>query len=91
MSIKIIAEAGVNHNGSLDTAKQMVTAAKQAGADYIKFQTFSPRELVAKSAGKAEYQKQTTGKQESQLEMLEKLALSQKIFWNCRNIAKNRG
>ncbi len=91
MSIKIIAEAGVNHNGSLDTAKQMVTAAKQAGADYIKFQTFSPRELVAKSAGKAEYQKQTTGKQESQLEMLEKLALSQKDFLELQEYCKEQG
>ena len=46
MSIQIIAEAGVNHNGSMDLAKQMVKAAKEAGADYVKFQTFIPEKLV---------------------------------------------
>lgn len=80
MSIAIIAEAGVNHNGSLEVAKEMVLAAKKAGADYIKFQTFCPELLVSKTAGKADYQKQTTGAQESQLEMLQELALSQEDF-----------
>lgn len=80
MSIKIIAEAGVNHNGSLALAKQMVLAAAEAGADYIKFQTFQPEKLVSRFAQKAEYQKETTGGEESQLQMLEKLALTQDNF-----------
>ena len=72
----IIAEAGVNHNGNLGLARQMVDRAKDAGADYIKFQTFVPRNLVARSAQKASYQKETTGTSGSQLQMLEKLALT---------------
>lgn len=72
----IIAEAGVNHNGSLELAKQMVLKAKYAGADYIKFQTFIPDKLVSRYADKAEYQKKATGKEQSQLQMLEKLALT---------------
>ena len=80
MHIIIIAEAGVNHNGSLKLAKQMVEEAAKAGADYIKFQTFKPEKLVSKYAQKAEYQKKTTGSQESQLQMLEKLALSYDDF-----------
>lgn len=80
MGIIIIAEAGVNHNGSLAAAKQMVAAAKEAGADYVKFQTFSPKKLVSKFAQKAEYQKQATKQEESQLEMLQKLALAEEDF-----------
>lgn len=80
MSIKIIAEAGVNHNGSLQLARQMVVRAKEAGADYIKFQTFQPEKLVSRYAEKAAYQKETTGAGESQLQMLQKLALSQDDF-----------
>ena len=80
MNVVIIAEAGVNHNGSVKLAKQMIEEAARAGADYIKFQTFKPEKLVSKYAQKAEYQKKTTGSQESQLEMLEKLALSYDDF-----------
>lgn len=76
----IIAEAGVNHNGSIDLAKKMVLAAKDAGVDYIKFQTFVPKRLVSKYAAKADYQKHTTDANESQLKMLEKLALTQNDF-----------
>lgn len=76
----IIAEAGVNHNGSLELAKEMVDKAKEAGTDYIKFQTFVPKQLVSQYASKAEYQKKNTAEQESQLKMLEKLALSQTDF-----------
>ncbi len=91
MSIIIIAEAGVNHNGSLAAAKQMVLAARNAGADYIKFQTFSPEKLVSVYAEKAEYQKQTTGTEESQLEMLKKLALTQEDFLELKTYCRQQG
>ena len=73
----IIAEAGVNHNGSIDLAKKLVDAAVEAGVDYVKFQTFKADKIASKSAGKADYQKQTTGVAESQWEMLKKLELSE--------------
>lgn len=73
----IIAEAGVNHNGSIDLAKQLVQKAKDAGVDYIKFQTFKAAKLVTKSARQAEYQHRNIGGQEeSQYQMLKKLELS---------------
>lgn len=90
MGIKIIAEAGVNHNGSVEIAKKMVLAAKEAGADYIKFQTFCPEKLVSKSARKADYQKQNTGVRESQLEMLQKLALTQDDFWELKEYCQRQ-
>jgi len=84
----IIAEAGVNHNGSLDIAKKMVDAAVEAGADAIKFQTFQAAELVSKFAPKAEYQKKSTKSNESQLEMINKLELDlpthQELLNYCR-------
>lgn len=83
--VQIIAEAGVNHNGSLKLAKKMVDAAKEAGVDYIKFQTFIPNKLVSKFAEKAEYQKAATGAKESQLQMLEKLSLSFDDFIELKN------
>ena len=61
--VLVIAEAGVNHNGSLDTAKQLIDVAAEAGADKVKFQTFSADRLVTISADKAEYQTQTTDPQ----------------------------
>lgn len=72
----IITEAGVNHNGSLEIAKKMVKVAKECGADAIKFQTFKAENVISKIAPKAEYQKQTTSTDESQLEMVKKLELS---------------
>lgn len=80
MSIQIIAEAGVNHNGSLALARELARKAKEAGADMVKYQTFIPELLVTSSAEKAAYQKQTTGAAESQLDMVRKLALSQEDF-----------
>lgn len=71
----IIAEAGVNHNGSLDMARSMVKAAAAAGADYIKFQTAVPELVISRYAPKAEYQKETTGEAESQLEMCKAIHL----------------
>ena len=72
----IIAEAGVNHNGDLQMAKRLIDAAAEAGADAVKFQTFRAQELVSASTPKARYQKETTGADESQLEMIKRLELS---------------
>lgn len=76
MSIVIVAEAGVNHNGSIDLAIKLIDAASDSGADYVKFQTFDANRLVTKSAPKAEYQRTNSNDFESQLEMLRKLELS---------------
>jgi len=73
---QIIAEAGVNHNGSIDIALELVKIAKKIGVDTIKFQTFTAESLVTKKAEKADYQKQQTGGNESQYDMLKKLELS---------------
>lgn len=72
----IIAEAGVNHNGSINRAKKLIDVAKDSGADIVKFQTFKAKSLVSKKAKKAEYQKINTNKNESHYEMLKKLELS---------------
>ncbi len=71
----IIAEAGVNHNGSYDLAVRMVDEAKRAGADYVKFQTAKPELVISTFAPKAAYQKETTGEAESQLEMCKAIHL----------------
>lgn len=74
--IFIIAEAGVNHNGDIEIAKKLVDAAVAAGADAVKFQTFKTENLVCKHAVKAEYQMETTDKDESQFAMLKRLELT---------------
>ena len=72
----IIAEAGVNHNGSIETAKLLIDKAAEAGVDYIKFQTYKTENLVSKDAKKAEYQKANMGGEDSQFAMLKQLELS---------------
>ena len=78
MTVKtlIIAEAGVNHNGDIKLAKRLVDKAAEAGADFVKFQTFSADRIVTRNARKADYQNLATGGKESQYEMLKKLELS---------------
>lgn len=79
-NVIVIAEAGVNHNGSMELAYRLIDAALDAGADYVKFQTFIPDLLVSKMAEKAEYQIKATGDQTTQQEMLNQLALSHEQF-----------
>ncbi|MCR2098547.1 N-acetylneuraminate synthase [Campylobacter upsaliensis] len=74
--VLIIAEAGVNHNGDINLAKKLIEQAAKAGADVVKFQTFKANSCVSVSAKKAKYQLETTAKEESQLEMIQKLELS---------------
>jgi len=87
----IIAEAGVNHNGSLDLAYQLIDVAKDAGADAVKFQTFKAENVVSKLADKAEYQKKTTGSDKSQLEMVKKLELSFGDFVKLKKYCDKKG
>lgn len=75
----IIAEAGVNHNGNIETAKKLVDAAVMAGADAVKFQTFKTENLVCRDARKANYQMETTDKNESQFDMLKRLELTSEM------------
>lgn len=90
MAVYIIGEAGVNHNGSLKTAKQLALCAKQAGCDCVKFQTFRAEKIVTQSAPMAEYQERNTGKKESQFQMLKKLELSyddfRELYHYCQEI-----
>lgn len=73
----VIAEAGVNHNGSVDMAQDLINVATEAGADAVKFQSFRAGDMISRNAPKAQYQARTTGVDESQLEMLRKLELSE--------------
>jgi N,N'-diacetyllegionaminate synthase len=90
MSVFIIAEAGVNHNGNLDLAKKLVDAAKDAGADCVKFQTYVSKNIVSKNAVKAEYQKMQTEPGESQYDMLKKLELSFDEFVELNQYCKSK-
>ena len=76
MRVFIIAEAGVNHNGSIDLAKKLIDVASNAGADAVKFQTFKAENLATKNIRKAKYQKGTTNIKQSQFDMLKKLELN---------------
>lgn len=86
----IIAEAGVNHNGSVETAKKLINTAKEVGADAVKFQTFKTDSVVTKKAPKAEYQK-ISDNYSSQYEMIRKLELSADEFIELSNYAKSKG
>lgn len=87
----IIAEAGVNHNGSKELAFKLIDKAKEAGVDAIKFQTFKAEKVVSKYADKAAYQKASTGNGETQLEMVKKLELSFSDFIELKNHSNEVG
>lgn len=87
----IIAEAGVNHNGSMELAKQLIDAAFEAKVDAVKFQTFIAENVISKHAVKASYQKQNTGNEESQLEMVKKLQLSFNDFIELKRYCEAKG
>ena len=87
----IIAEAGINHNGDISLAKQLIDEAKKAGVDIVKFQTWKTELLVTKDAEQAEYQEQNTGKTESQFDMLKKLELSYDDFVELKEYCDTSG
>lgn len=91
MAIEIIAEAGVNHNGNLETGKKLIEAAAEAKADYVKFQSFVTEKILRMDAPKAVYQKVTTGSEESQFQMLKKLELTPEMHWALKNHADKCG
>lgn len=91
MSVYIIAEAGVNHNGSIELAKKLIDRAKEIGANCIKFQTFVAKSIVSKNANKAEYQKQLTNSSESQRDMLNRLELSFNEFIELKKYCDSLG
>ena len=86
----IIAEAGVNHNGSINLAKKLIDVAANSGADAVKFQTFKAINLATKNLEKANYQKSLTNKKESQFDMLKKLELSRKMHLELINYSKSK-
>ena len=74
---RILAEAGVNHNGDIDLAKKLIDVASEAGVDAVKFQTFKAEKLVSKNAKKAEYQIKNTEEKETQFDMIKRLELDE--------------
>ena len=78
--VVIIAEAGVNHNGSIENAYKLIDVAFESGVDYVKFQTFKASQIVTKSSPKAKYQLEVTDTEESQFDMLKKLELDFDAF-----------
>lgn len=88
MSILIIAEAGVNHNGDLSNAKEMVKVAANSGADYVKFQTFKADKLVTRESKLAHYQVESGNSENSQLQLLRKLELSENAHFELKKISK---
>lgn len=90
-SVYIIAEIGVNHNGNLELAKKSIDAAKSTGANAVKFQTFKTEKLTTKTAETAKYQKNNTGKIESQFDMLKKLELTADDFFELKNYCETQG
>ena len=90
-SVKVIAEVGVNHNGDIEIAKELINCARQSGADYVKFQTFKAEKLVTRDAALADYQKSNVGYYGSQFEMLKKLELSEEAHVELYNHCKRVG
>tara|TARA_Y100000590_G_C15742267_1_gene1020689 strand:+ start:4306 stop:5301 length:996 start_codon:yes stop_codon:yes gene_type:complete len=88
--VKIIAEAGVNHNGNLKLAYRLIDAAKFAGADYVKFQTGIPELSISKYAKKAKYQIKNTKKKESQLQMVKRITLPLSCFYKLKKYSKKK-
>ena len=88
--VYIIAEAGVNHNGSIDTAKMLVDVASESGADAVKFQTFKAKNLVTKNAIRAKYQDINTGNKDSQYDMLKKLELNKEMHHELIEYCKSK-
>ena len=91
MKTLIIAEAGVNHNGNFEIAKQLVDKAVEAGADIVKFQTCKAENVISRYADKAEYQKVTTGEADSQLEMVRKLMLTYEEYGQLKEYCDEKG
>ncbi len=91
MSVIIIAEAGVNHNGDLELARRMVRAAREAGADYVKFQTAVPELVISEIAPQADYQRQNTGRAESQLEMCRRIHLPLEDYRELKALCAEEG
>jgi N,N'-diacetyllegionaminate synthase len=87
----IIAEAGVNHNGSVEMARNLIREAKRCGADCVKFQTFRAERIVTNKAPKAQYQMQTTDPSESQLDMLKQLELPEKAYPELMRVCSEEG